>query len=117
MLNYLHKHIATILCFSAIAFVFTGMLFVTTETANADDNIVYKRCEIRYYYCLSAEFQNGTPIYSRASVATLDCKLFVNFHFKQINFHFPTCLLYPHASRINLERCEFRLRQVWGNTY
>lgn len=71
MLNYLHKHIATILCFSAIAFVFTGMLFVTTETANADDNIVYKRCEIRYYYCLSAEFQNGTPIYSRASVATL----------------------------------------------
>lgn len=71
MLNYLHKHIATILCFFAIAFVFGGMLFVTTQTANADDNIVYKRCEIRYYYCLSAEFQNGTPIYSKVSVATM----------------------------------------------
>ena len=41
MLNSFHKHIARILCFSAIAFMFTGMLFVTTETANADDNIVY----------------------------------------------------------------------------
>lgn len=52
-------------------FVFTSVVasFVITETASADNNIVYKRLTITYYYCSSVEYVSGTPIYSTCSTS------------------------------------------------
>ena len=62
--NVKNRSITSLLVF---VFVFTCVTasFVIIETAHADNNIVYKRYEITYYYCSSAEYASGTPIYSK----------------------------------------------------
>ena len=68
MFNKFRINASTSVLVLMLMITFIVVSFVATDTANADDNVVCKQLEIRYYYCSSWEYENGTPLYSRCRI-------------------------------------------------
>ena len=68
MLQNVHTGVTKRLLVLAIMFTFSAMSLVIIKAANGDNNIVYKRQVITYYYCSPVDFEAGAPIYSKCEL-------------------------------------------------
>ena len=63
------KTVTTSFAISVLVFTYVFVSLFMIEEADADNNIVYKRLHITYYYCSSVLYETGVPIYSTCTVS------------------------------------------------